>query len=332
MKKVMIKIHVFMGEYRVYVLCYLAACICAAVVSMLYRQPAEALLYFLILTAVLISAFLIRACLKNRAKQRQLQEMLEDAGARFGDLPSPDGESEKMYQQIIRYLLDSRENSRSSALYAKEEMLEFCTMWLHQMKIPIAAMQLLLNEEQPDVPAVRAELLKVSDYSEMIMSYLRLGSETTDYVFRRVSLDEIVRGEIRKYSRLFILKKIRLEFAETGRFVITDEKWLGFEIGQIISNALKYTKRGGKVRVSGEGENLRIEDDGIGILPENLPRIFEKGFTGHNGREDKKASGLGLWLCGQVAEKIGNSIDIRSEAGHGTCVILRIPDGTPVIE
>lgn len=320
------------SEYKSYILCYLVTAVCAAVICALYRLPQESFFYFLILTAGIFSIFLIRACQHNRETKRLLREILKNADACFYELPQTDQETEKLNQQVVANLLDSRENCKAGSLYAKEEMLEFCTMWSHQMKTPIAAMQLLLSEEKTDVTAVKAELLKISDYLEMVMTYLRLGSDSTDYVFRKTALDDVVREEIRKYSRLFILKKIHLEFTETQRFITTDEKWLGFEIGQIISNALKYTRRGGNVRIRGEGEELRIEDDGIGIRPEDLPRIFEKGFTGHNGREDKKASGLGLWLCGQVSKKIGNRIDIRSEAGCGTTVILRLPESPAVIE
>ncbi len=326
------KAAVFWGDYRFLFLFYLSETACAAVIFTLYSLPAEAFFYFWILTSGIFFILLMSAFLHNREKRKMLLEILENIEAQSCVFPKADGVNERLYQKIAKSLLTGRESYKSGSLYAKEEMLEFCTMWSHQMKTPIAAMQLLLDEEKPDTPAVKAELLKISDYSEMIMTYLRLGSESTDYIFRKVSLDAVVREEIRKYSRLFILKKIRLEFTETGRLVITDEKWLGFEIGQIISNALKYTKRGGNVRIRSEGEKLLIEDDGIGIRPEDLPRIFEKGFTGHNGREDKKASGLGLWLCGQVSKKIGNSISIRSEAGNGTTVILSISDGPAVVE
>ena len=131
-----------------------------------------------------------------------------------------------------------------------------------------------------------------------------------------------MRQSVRKFARLFILKKISLDFQETGRTVLTDEKWLSFVIEQLLSNAVKYTPEGGRVRVYGDGETLVIADSGIGIRPEDLPRVFEKGFTGFNGREDKKSTGIGLYLCRQVADRLNHGISIASRPGQGTLVRL----------
>lgn len=115
-------------------------------------------------------------------------------------------------------------------------------------------------------------------------------SESTDYVLRDTDLDGLLRQAVRKFARMFILKKITLDFRETGRTVLTDGKWLSFVVEQVLSNALKYTPAGGRIRIYGDGETLVIADSGIGIRPEDLPRVFEKGFTGYNGREDKKST------------------------------------------
>ena len=121
---------------------------------------------------------------------------------------------------------------------------------------------------------------------------------------------------------MFILKRIRLDFTETGRTVLTDEKWLVFVLEQILSNALKYTPAGGTVRIYGDGETLVIADTGIGIREEDLPRVFEKGFTGYNGRTGQKSTGIGLYLCRRVTEKLGHGLTIVSRPGQGTIVRL----------
>ena len=199
-------------------------------------------------------------------------------------------------------------------------MTDYYTLWAHQIKTPIAAMRLLLQEESR--PELEGELLKIEQYVEMVLGYLRLGSDSTDYVFRECGLDALVRQSVRKYARLFILKKISLDFQETGRTVLTDEKWLSFVVEQLLSNAVKYTPEGGLVRVYGDGETLVIADSGIGIRPEDLPRVFEKGFTGFNGREDKKSTGIGLYLCRQVLDRLNHRISITSRLGQGTLVRL----------
>ena len=155
----------------------------------------------------------------------------------------------------------------------------------------------------------------------MVMQYLRLDSDYSDYVLTRHALDDIVRQAVRKYARLFILKKITLDFCETGLTVLTDEKWLLFVIEQILSNSLKYT-HSGAISIYAEGGTLVIADTGIGIRPEDLPRVFDKGFTGYNGRADKKSSGIGLYLCRRITDKLGHTLKIASEVGRGTRVYI----------
>ena len=182
------------------------------------------------------------------------------------------------------------------------------------------------------VEALEAELLKIGQYVDMVLGYLRLDSESTDYVLRDTDLDGLLRQAVRKFARMFILKKITLDFRETGRTVLTDGKWLSFVVEQVLSNALKYTPAGGRIRIYGDGETLVIADSGIGIRPEDLPRVFEKGFTGYNGREDKKSTGIGLYLCRRVMDRLNHGISIVSRPGQGTLVRLDLSRGRRVVE
>ena len=156
----------------------------------------------------------------------------------------------------------------------------------------------------------------------MVLSYIRLGSNENDFVIKEYDLDNIVRQAIRKYAPLFIRKKINLDFQPTTYKVLTDEKWLVFVIEQLLSNAIKYTNKGKISIYSLENKKLVIEDTGIGISKEDIPRIFDKGFTGYNGRTDKKATGLGLYLCKNILDKLSHKISIESEVGVKTKVIL----------
>ena len=154
----------------------------------------------------------------------------------------------------------------------------------------------------------------------MALSYVRLESEQTDYVIKQYSLDSIVKQSVRKYAPLFISKKIRLDIEDTDLIVNTDEKWLGFVIEQILSNSLKYTSSG-SISISYETpKTLIISDTGIGIAPEDIPRIGEKGFTGYNGRTFRKSTGLGLYLCKEILTRLSHSMAISSEVGKGTTV------------
>jgi signal transduction histidine kinase len=158
----------------------------------------------------------------------------------------------------------------------------------------------------------------------MALSYLKLESSSSDYVLKKYPLDGIVKQAVRKYAKIFIRKKISLRLDELNLEVLTDEKWLGYAIEQVLSNALKYTPEGGEISICLEGQTLVVADNGIGIAAEDLPRVFDKGFTGYNGRIDKKSTGIGLYLCKRMLEKLSHSIGIESEAGRGTKVKINL--------
>lgn len=190
-------------------------------------------------------------------------------------------------------------------------------------KTPIAAMRLLLQEEDSERSReLGAELFRIEQYVEMDLNYARLTSHSTDFVIRTCSLDDIVRQALRKYAPLFARQKLALNWEPSGRGVLTDEKWLVFVLEQLLSNALKYTPSGSISLSVEEPLTLVIEDTGIGIAAEDLPRICEKGFTGYNGRTDKKATGLGLYLCRRILYKLSHALSIESQPGKGTRVSI----------
>ncbi|MGB4381461.1 MAG: ATP-binding protein, partial [Bacillota bacterium] len=203
------------------------------------------------------------------------------------------------------------------------DMVDYYTTWAHQIKTPIAAMRLLLQSEQSETNSELLEqLFKIEQYVEMALQYLRLENISSDLVLKEHSLDTIVKQAVRKYSNSFIRKKIKLNYAELNHNVLTDEKWLVFVIEQILSNALKYTDSG-EISIYMDDEmpdTLVIEDTGIGIAEEDLPRVFERGFTGYTGRIDKKATGIGLFLCKQILDRLSHTITIESQVGEGTKV------------
>ena len=213
--------------------------------------------------------------------------------------------------------------------YEKEskEKQDFFALWAHQIKTPIAALNLLLQGEKQDAAVCRQELFKIESYVEMALNYLRFEEMSNDLVLERNSLEQLVRQVVKKYAAIFIYNHISIQLEHLDYIVLTDEKWFCFMLGQILSNALKYTKQG-SVKISAEesenGLKVSVKDTGIGIRSEDLPRIFEKGFTGYNGRMDKKASGLGLYLCKGVCEKLGHGISVASKEGEGTTVMITL--------
>ena len=238
-------------------------------------------------------------------------------------LPEASSISEEDYKELVRLLLDEHRRFEKDTFESYNDMIDYYTIWAHQIKTPIASMRLTLQEE--DTPFSRrltGELFKIEQYVEMVLAFLRLDSASTDYVLKEYSLDDIIRRSIKKYAGEFIAKKLSLSYTPTDAKVLTDEKWLSFVIEQVISNAIKYTNSG-SIQVSVSPEKvLRIADTGIGIADEDLPRVFEKGYTGYNGRTDKKASGIGLYLCRRICSNLGHNIYAKSSPGRGTEIFI----------
>ncbi|MGM9587008.1 MAG: sensor histidine kinase [Candidatus Limivicinus sp.] len=255
-------------------------------------------------------------------RHRQLSDALKSIRVSDEQLPPPENLIEEDYRQLIRALGEEKQRQASAMDLRMSDMQDYFTLWAHQIKTPIAAMRLIL-QTKPENSAmeIEGELFRVEQYVEMVLNYLRLDSDSTDFVFKTCALDGIIRQCVRKYAKQFIRKKISLEYEGTALQVLTDEKWLCFVIEQILSNALKYTAAG-SIRIFTQGETLVIADTGMGIAPEDLPRVFEKGYTGYNGRTDKKATGIGLYLCKKILQKLGHGISISSEVGKGTRVSI----------
>lgn len=301
----------------------LAGC-CAifALILYLYDLPAQAAGYAALLCAVLLAGYGVLGSLRCRAKHQKLEQAQNSIGVTLDGLPTPDSQMEEDYQQLLKVLSAEKASAVLAADEAQSELTDYFTLWAHQIKTPIAAMSLLLQgDAPPDTAELSGQLFQIEEYVGMVLSYLRLGSESSDLVLRPYDLDGILRQAVRKYAKLFIRKKLALIYEPVSRTVLTDEKWLLFVVEQLISNAIKYTPKG-SVSLLVEGDELLIRDTGIGITPEDLPRVGEKGFTGYNGRIDKKSTGIGLYLCRQTLKKLGHSFRIESAPGKGTTVAI----------
>ena len=300
---------------------------CAVILLMicfLYDLSLEPLLYGAILCTIVIALFLFYGYYQYRNKKRRLVQLQAILPVDLEEMPEPEDGNEELYQNMLLELNRKRMSAEAGKLKMYEEVTDYYTMWAHQIKTPIAAMRLLLQEEPEENRDELGELFKIEQYVEMVLGYLRAEDMSADMKFERIELDTVVREQVRKYARIFIGKKISLDFSETREEVLTDSKWLGFVIGQLLSNALKYTKKG-KISIymdKSQEKTLVVEDTGIGIQSSDLPRVFEKGFTGYNGRGEGKSTGIGLYLCAKIMKRLGNEISIESEPGKGTKVFL----------
>ena len=256
-------------------------------------------------------------------KHKKLQMMIEKGTTMIEQLPPPAAGIEGDYQQLVMELRQINQNDRTWWQAQRNDSIDYYTAWVHQIKAPIAVMQLILQgTDTEENQELLYELFRIEQYTEMVLSYFRLDSSSNDLVIKEYDLDPIIKQSIRKYASQFIRKRIRMIYSGTDLKVLTDEKWLGFILEQLLSNAVKYTKEGSVTITVSEESVLTVSDTGMGIAAEDLPRIFEKGYTGYNGRADKKSTGLGLYLCKQAADKLAHSLEVRSSIGKGTEVSI----------
>ena len=302
-----------------------AALLCFAAISLLYGLTLAGTAYAALLSVSCGALLLLIDFARYAGNCRALERYLALQEPVIEDFPKAMDYLEQDYQRLAAKLYQSRLELERQHKLEQADLLDYYTLWVHQIKTPISALRLLLcAEEGSSAQEMSMELFKIEQYTDMVLQYLRLGSSVNDFILQPYDLDDIIRQALRKYARLFIGQKLSAQFRETHRRVLTDEKWLLFVIEQVLSNALKYTPKG-EIRIYWEEpEFLVIEDTGIGISTEDLPRIFEKGYTGFNGRKDKKATGLGLFLCRQVCEKLSCRIEAQSQPGCGTRILLAL--------
>lgn len=299
----------------------LCFCLIFGVTFALYRIPWQVVLYPSVLCILTGSVFMISDFLRVRKKHRILAELLSRTHDMIEDLPTPDSLQEEDCQKLVFAVKRETDDLEAASSARYENMTEYYTVWAHQIKTPIASMRLSLqNEDSALSRRMRSDLFRIEQYVDMVLAFIRLDSDSTDYVFRKYNIDDLIRQTVKKFSCEFIDRRIGLEYSQVNKTVVTDEKWMSFVLEQVLSNALKYTREGSISIYLSEPDILCIEDTGIGISPEDLPRIFENGYTGYNGRIDKKASGIGLYLCRRIIKKLGFQIDVESRVGKGTLV------------
>lgn len=308
----------YLREHRLILLVFLLFCAVFAGMFSLYRLELEAVLYAAGLCLLAGGGIAAVCFLRTYRRHRELTHLKRSITLLENQLPEPEGLLEADYQELVAALQEDSRAARTAWESQRRESIDYYTTWVHQIKTPIAVMRMILQQEDtPEHQELLAELFRIEQYVEMVLCYFRLDSVSNDFVFREVPLDGIIRQAVHKYAGQFVRKRIRLDYRGTDARVLTDEKWLCFMIEQLLSNAVKYTDAG-TVSISVEDGILRVSDTGIGIAPEDLPRIFEKGFTGYNGRADKKSTGLGLYLCRQAADKLSHRLGVTSEVGAGS--------------
>lgn len=311
---------------------YFATFVIFAGVFGLYNLDFEPLLYAALLAGIFGVALFVLGYVRYLRKIKPLSQGAALPLINMELMPEPVELTDTYYQEIINKLYMQCNNLAVRYQSDRQDMVDYYTAWIHQIKTPIAVMQMILKAEDTDTNReLLAELFRIENYVEMVLTYIRLGSTSNDLVIKEYALDELIKKVVRKYASQFIRCKLKLDYEPTDKKVLTDEKWFVFILEQIISNAIKYTYSGG-ITIIAEDDRLIIKDTGIGIAPEDLPRIFEKGYTGYNGRGEAKSTGLGLYLSKEAADKISLRLSVESEVKVGSSFVMEWDDSLKVIE
>ena len=231
-------------------------------------------------------------------------------------------------------LLEMDEKNRAIEEREKlNDLMDYYTLWAHQIKTPIAASSLLVGEieDKKVKDQLEQELFKIESYVNIVLQYLRLESFHEDLILKKENVEDLVKEIVKKYAIFFIQKGLSLHLHDLDRTIITDKKWFVVILEQVLSNSLKYTSQGG-IEIYFQEDTLYIKDSGLGIQDAGLLRVFERGFSGYNGRLTQQSSGLGLYLSKKIADELGHQISIASQVGQGTTVMISFSEKKMIFE
>ncbi|RSI22505.1 sensor histidine kinase [Streptococcus sanguinis] len=240
---------------------------------------------------------------------------------------------EKLLQERVEELEYEQKNQLLVEQEKYNDLLDYYTLWVHQVKTPIAASSLLIGDlkDKEAKSQLEQELFKIESYVHLVLQYLRLESFHDDLVLKQENLADLVREVVKKYALFFIQQGLSLNLHDLDHTIVTDKKWFLVILEQVLSNSLKYTKEG-SIEIYFHEDSLYIKDTGLGIQNADLLRVFERGFSGYNGRLTQQSSGLGLYLSKKIADQLGHKIAIDSQVGQGTTVSIAFPEKKLIFE
>ncbi|MCR4670778.1 MAG: sensor histidine kinase [Saccharofermentans sp.] len=281
-------------------------------------------------STVILLIFLSLDFLRNRHKANVLSRVKDFVQAQA--IPSSEEITEECYQEIISSLSSQYKKDLEEYKSRSSDYSDYINMWVHQIKNPIASMRLELNDiDSEESRRLKGELNRIEHYVDMVLVYSKLNADTTDYVFEKTNIKDACSSAVKKFKENFISMGLSLSMEADDTIVLTDRKWLEFILEQYISNALKYTSEG-KIRIYNEGPKVFVEDTGIGIRPEDKERIWEKGYTGINGRTVGNSSGLGLYLVKKTADKLNHSVGASDSPSGGSTFFIDLTKKEKIYE
>ncbi|WP_165209129.1 sensor histidine kinase [Streptococcus tangpeifui] len=307
----------YIQEYGLWYLIYglIAGLFCLT--FWLYHLPLEYFINSLALNIVILLGFSLWLYAHFYSKLQQLNNTtINFEPADFKRWQSP---SDRAYQAIIADLKAKEAEILLDAAQERNRLESMIKMWSHQMKVPISALSFMAQTQQLDKSEVEQQLQRLQHYLNTLLAYLKFSRHNDDFRFELISAREIAVDLVKSYRTLCLSKNLSVSI-EGDWQIKTDKKWLTFALAQILDNAIKYSQDNSQIRFIMTDQGVTISDQGIGILQEDLPRLFDEGFTGYNGHEHQKATGFGLYMTKQILDSLGLSIRITSQVGQGTSV------------
>lgn len=287
------------------------------------------ILFWIVIFAVIVVEFG-----RRQSYYKKFQQMLDNLQQKYlitEIMEEPFFIDGKILYNTLRVVDKSMADNVNRYRIAQNDYKSYIEMWVHEIKTPLAAAKLVIqNNPQPAEESLLEEIEKIEGFVDQALYYARSANPEKDYIIQSIILKDVMQPVIRKHAKTFIYKKIKVEMEKLDVEVFSDTKWITFIFDQIISNALKYTpQQTGVIHITTQQKKnaveLFIQDNGIGIGESDLPRIFDKGFTGVNGRCNEKATGMGLYLCKTLCDKLYLSIRAKSSSHAGTTIIITFP-------
>lgn len=313
-------------------------CVMGFITVLLYVEPTMSihytnLIYIYIVTSFFLTVYLTVEFLYLKRRFLRMEAHWHEGVLIQEGLGEPKTYEQYLYRQLFQTVNEAHQQKMYDIVQEKKEMMAFMTSWFHDIKTPIAVGKLVIERasKTEELQSLYEELDRIDSFVEQALYFVRTDTFNKDYFILQTALDKVVRAVVKRHAKGFIQKKIKLDFQVESIEILTDKKWLDYVLAQIISNSLKYTEEGGEIIVQSEEDSkearLIISDSGIGISRSDVPRIFEKGFTGENGRIYGKSTGMGLYLAKKLVNKLGHELSITSEKDQYTTVTVHFPKG-----
>lgn len=312
-------IRTFFKENAVWYWSYALLSALFLIVFALYHLPIVYFVISFLLNLTILSFITLWQYQRFKHKINTLQQFIY-----VNELDTLQLPSELAYKDVIIRLYEQSAQELLAEQAKTEDVQSLVKMWSHQMKVPLSALSLMAQTNQLDGKEVQQQLTRLQNYLDTLLTYLKFSQNKDDFRFERLSVRNITIENVKKYRIPCLLKQLSIE-VEGDWLLASDRKWLSFAISQILDNAIKYSKEQDKIRIEITDGRISISDNGIGILEEDLPRLFEEGFTGFNGHENQKATGLGLYMTKQILDSLNLAISITSQVDKGTQVTIALP-------